>query len=185
MFTFRVSNLEERLKTEEIPEFGSKDIFDLSWKNILEAYTCTECGRCTSVCPANMTGKKLSPRKVMMDIRDRAHEVGINLRAGSETHISADKKGEGVVLSRDNYDDGKSLFDYISNEEIYACTTCNACVEACPVMINPLEPILAMRRYDILTNSSGPSDWLPMFNSVENGGAVWQMPEERVAWTKE
>lgn len=171
--------------SEDIPEFGSKDIFDLSWKNILEAYTCTECGRCTSVCPANMTGKKLSPRKVMMDIRDRAEEVGKNLKSGSAEFISADKKAEGVLLSKENYDDGKSLFDYISNEELYACTTCNACVEACPVMISPLEPILEMRRYDILTNSSGPSDWLPMFNSVENGGAVWQMPEERAAWTKE
>ena len=171
--------------SEDIPEFGSKDIFDLSWKNILEAYTCTECGRCTSVCPANMTGKKLSPRKVMMDIRDRAEEVGKNLKSGSPEFISADKKAEGVTLSKENYDDGKSLFDYISNEELYACTTCNACVEACPVMISPLEPILEMRRYDILTNSSGPSDWLPMFNSVENGGAVWQMPEERAAWTKE
>ena len=171
--------------SEEIPEFGSKDIFDLSWKSILEAYTCTECGRCTSVCPANMTGKKLSPRKVMMDIRDRAEEVGKNLKSGSAEFISADEKGDSVTLSKDNYDDGKSLFDYISNEELYACTTCNACVEACPVMISPLEPILEMRRYDILTNSSGPSDWLPMFNSVENGGAVWQMPEERAAWTKE
>lgn len=171
--------------SEEIPEFGSKDIFDLSWKNILEAYTCTECGRCTSVCPANMTGKKLSPRKVMMDIRDRVEEVGKNLKTGSAEFISADKKADDVTLNKDNYDDGKSLFDYISNEELYACTTCNACVEACPVMISPLEPILEMRRYDILTNSSGPSDWLPMFNSVENGGAVWQMPEERAAWTKE
>ena len=171
--------------TEEIPEFGAKDIFDLSWKNLLEAYTCTECGRCTSQCPANMTGKKLSPRKIMMDIRDRAEEVGRNLRSGDEQFIAADKKGEGVSLCADNYDDGKSLFDRITNEEIYACTTCNACVEACPVMINPLDPILALRRYDILTNSAGPSDWLPMFNSVENGGAVWQMPDERVAWTRD
>ncbi len=171
--------------SEEIPEFGTKDIFGLSWKNILEAYTCTECGRCSSVCPANMTGKKLSPRKVMMDIRDRAQEVGDNIRSGDVQFIAADKKEEGIKLSPNNYDDGKSLFDFISNEELYACTTCNACVEACPVMINPLEPILAMRRYDILTNSGGPSDWLPMFNSMENGGAVWQMPEERAAWTKE
>ena len=171
--------------SQEIPEFGSKDVFDLSWKNILEAYTCTECGRCTSVCPANMTGKKLSPRKIMMDIRDRADEIGKSIKSGSDEFISADKKGDGVILSRDNYDDGKSLFDYITNEELYACTTCNACVEACPVMISPLEPILEMIRYDILTNSSGPSDWLPMFNSIENGGAVWQMPEERAAWTKE
>jgi len=171
--------------SEEIPEFGSKDIFDLSWKNILEAYTCTECGRCTSVCPANMTGKKLSPRKIMMDIRDRAEEVGKNIRSGDDQYLTQSKVDEGVQLDRTNYDDGKSLFDYITSEEIYACTTCNACVEACPVMINPLEPILAMRRYDILTNSAGPSDWLPMFNSVENGGAVWQMPEERAAWIKD
>lgn len=171
--------------SEEIPEFGSKDIFDLPWKNILEAYTCTECGRCSSVCPANMTGKKLSPRKIMMDIRDRAEEVGKNIRSGDVAFIAEDKRTEDSSLSKDNYGDGKSLFDYITSEEIYACTTCNACVEACPVLINPLEPILAMRRYDILTNSAGPSDWLPMFNSVENGGAVWQMPEEREAWRKD
>ena len=168
--------------SEEIPEFGSKDVMDLSWKNILEAYTCTECGRCSSVCPANITGKKLSPRKIMMDIRDRATQIGNNIQAGNVECISADKRGEGVVLSKDNYDDGKSLFDYISNEELYACTTCNACVEACPVMINPMEPIIEMRRYDILTNSAGPGDWLPMFNSVENSGAVWSVSEERGAW---
>jgi len=171
--------------SEEIPEFGSKDIFDLGWKNILEAYTCTECGRCSSVCPANITGKKLSPRKIMMDIRDRATEVGGNIRSGDSKLIAENKKGEGIKLSKENYDDGKSLFDYISNEEIYACTSCNACVEACPVLINPLEPILAMRRYDILTNSAGPGDWLPMFNSVENAGAVWQLPDERGAWVEE
>ena len=171
--------------SEEIPEFGSKDVFDLSWKTILEAYTCTECGRCTSVCPANMTGKKLSPRKVMMDIRDRAEEIGKNIKSGNAQFISEEKRNEGAVLSKENYDDGKSLFDFISNEELYACTTCNACVEACPVMISPVAPILELRRYDILTNSSGPSDWLPMFNSIENGGAVWQMPDERDAWVKD
>lgn len=171
--------------SDDIPEFGSKDVMGLSWKNVLEAYTCTECGRCTSVCPANLTGKKLSPRKVMMDIRDRADEIGKKIKTGNTEFISDDKKGEGVVLDKTNFDDGKSLFDYITNEEIYACTSCNACVEACPVLINPLEPILAMRRYDILTNSSGPSDWLPMFNSIENGGAVWQLPDDRDAWTKE
>lgn len=170
---------------EEIPEFGSKDIFDLSWKNMLDAYSCTECGRCTSVCPANLTGKKLSPRKVLMDIRDRAEEVGRNLDSGKEEFIATDKKGEGVVLSADNYDDGKSLFDYISSEELHACTTCNACVEACPVMINPLEPILKMRRYEILTLSQGPSDWLPLFNSIENSGSAWSIPQDRDKWTKE
>ena len=171
--------------SEEIPEFGARDVMDLSWKNILEAYTCTECGRCTSVCPANLTGKKLSPRKIMMDIRDRATEIGLHIKAKNSDFIATDKQAEGVLLTRDNYDDGKSLFDLITNEELYACTTCNACVEACPVLINPLEPILALRRYDILTNSQGPSDWLPMFNAIENAGAVWQMPEERAAWTQD
>lgn len=158
----------------ELPEFGAKDIFDLSWKTILDAYTCTECGRCTDNCPANLTGKKLSPRKIMMDIRDRTEEVYTNL---GKREIS-----EEGVLAKAGYDDGKSLFDYISREEIHACTTCNACIEACPVMINPLEPILELRRYEILTESAGPADWLPMFNALENGGAVWQMPESRDAW---
>ena len=170
---------------EEIPEFGSKDIFDLSWKNLMDAYSCTECGRCTSVCPANLTGKKLSPRKVLMDIRDRAEEVGKNLDSGNPELIAADKRGEGVSLSAENYDDGKSLFDYISSEELHACTTCNACVEACPVMINPLDPILKMRRYEILTLSQGPSDWLPMFNSIENSGSAWSIPDDRDKWTKD
>lgn len=153
---------------EELPQFGSKDIFDLSWKNLMDAYTCTECGRCTSVCPANQTGKKLSPRKIMMDIRDRTEEISDEIRNNGK--------------DKENYDDGKSLFDYISHEELFACTTCNACVEACPVLINPLEPILDLRRYVLLTESGGPGDWLPMFNSIENSGAVWQMPEERIAW---
>jgi len=162
---------EEAPMEEELPEFGAKDIFDLSWKNILEAYTCTECGRCSSVCPANMTGKKLSPRKIMMDIRDRAEEVGAKIDSSD--------------MTKENYDDGKNLFDYISREELHACTTCNACVEACPVMINPLEPILKMRRYEILTESAGPSDWVPMFTAIENGGAVWQIPDEREQWAKD
>ncbi len=153
---------------DELPEFGAKDVFGLSWKNILDAYTCTECGRCTSVCPANETGKKLSPRKIMMDIRDRAEEVGNNIDSG-EYH-------------QHNYDDGKSLFDYISKEEIHACTTCNACVEACPVLISPLEPILKLRRYEILTESAGPSDWVPMFTSMENGGSPWTVMDARDKW---
>lgn len=156
----------------ELPEFGAADVMDLSWKNILDAYTCTECGRCTAECPANITGKKLSPRKIMMDVRDRATEIG---------HV-LDKNPE---LSIDQFDDGKNLFDRITPEEIHACTTCNACVEACPVLINPLDIILQMRRYEILTLAAGPSDWTPMFNSMENTGAVWQVPDERVAWTKE
>lgn len=161
---------EEPPMTDELPDFGSKDVFDLSWKNLLDAYTCTECGRCSSVCPASTTGKKLSPRKIMMDIRDRTTEVAEKLKENNY-----DKK---------DYDDGKSLFDYISDEELFACTTCNACVEACPVMINPLEPILELRRYKILTESAGPGDWLPMFTSLENTGAVWQMPSERFDWAK-
>ena len=158
---------------EELPEFGAKDIFDLSWKTLLDAYSCTECGRCTEVCPANLTGKKLSPRKVMMDIRDRVEEVST-----TRASLPEDKKEA-------PYDDGKTLFDSITPEELHACTACQACVEACPVLINPLEPILAMRRYEVLTESSGPSDWIPMFNSIENSGAVWQVGESRDAWTKD
>jgi len=161
---------EEPPMTDELPDFGAKDIFDLSWKNILDAYTCTECGRCSSVCPASSTGKKLSPRKIMMDIRDRATEVATAVKENNY-----ETKG---------YDDGKSLFDYISDEELFACTTCSACVEACPVMIDPLAPILELRRYKILTDSAGPGDWLPMFTSLENTGSVWQMPNERIEWAK-
>ena len=165
---------------EELPEFGANDVFGLSWKNIMDAYSCTECGRCTAVCPANLTGKKLSPRKILMDIRDRAVEVGRNLDSG-DAQFAKDKS---EPLSEDNYDDGKSLFDYITREEIHACTTCTACVEACPVLIDPLEPILKLRRYEILTESAGPQDWLPMFNSIENGGSAWAMSVDRDQWTK-
>lgn len=176
---------EEMPMDEELPEFGAKDVTDLSWRNILQAYTCTECGRCSSVCPANITGKKLSPRKIVMNVRDRAEEIGKNLDSGNPEFIREDARGEGVTLTKDNYDDGKSLFDYITREELHACTTCNACVEACPVLINPLDPILKMRRYEILTESAGPGDWLPMFNSIESGGAVWQMPDDRDKWAQE
>lgn len=171
--------------SEEIPEFGAKDVTDLSWKNILDAYTCTECGRCTSVCPANVTGKKLSPRKVMMDIRDRAEEVGRNIDSGDPKFYKEGTNTNGTPITAATHSDGKSLFDYITKEEIHACTTCNACVEACPIMINPLEPILALRRYEILTESAGPTDWLPMFTSLENSGAVWQIPDEREKWIHE
>lgn len=167
---------------EDFPDFGSKDVFDLGWKDILGAYSCTECGRCTSVCPANLTGKKLSPRKIMMDIRDRAEEVGQNLDAGKTDLIAEAKRAEETTLTAKNYDDGKSLFDYISKEELHACTTCNACVEACPIMINPLEPIMKLRRYEILTESAGPTDWLPMFTSIENSGSVWAVPDARDKW---
>lgn len=162
-------------------EFGANDVFSLSWKNVLDAYSCTECGRCTSVCPANLTGKKLSPRKIVMDIRDRADEIGKKLDSKDAQYA----KDKSQALSAANFDDGRSLFDYISREEIHACTTCNACVEACPVLINPLEPILKLRRYEILSLSEGPSEWLPMFNSLENNGAVWAMSVEREAWKQE
>lgn len=166
---------------EELPEFGANDVLGLSWRNVLNAYSCTECGRCTAVCPANLTGKKLSPRKILMDIRDRADEIGRNLDSKSSEFA----KDKDKPLAKDNYEDGKSLFDYISREEIHACTTCNACVEACPILIDPLEPILKLRRYEILTESAGPSDWLPMFNSIENSGAVWSMPVGRDQWAKD
>jgi len=169
---------------EEFPDFGSKDVFELGWKDILGAYSCTECGRCTSVCPANLTGKKLSPRKIMMDIRDRAEEIGQNLDAGKADFIAEAKRAEETTLTAKNYDDGKSLFDYISKEELHACTTCNACVEACPIMINPMEPIMKMRRYEILTESAGPTEWLPMFTSIENSGSVWAVPDARDKWTQ-
>jgi ferredoxin len=153
---------------EQIPDFGANDVTGLTWKNLLDAYSCTECGRCTAACPPNVTGKLLSPRKIVMSVRDRADELGsfLSKQRSSEASIS----------------DGKSLFDYITKEEIYACTTCNACVEACPVHINPLDVILQMRRYEILTAASGPSDWINMFTNLENHGSVWQIPEARSAW---
>ncbi len=166
----------------EMPIFGANDVFSLSWKNILDAYTCTECGRCTAQCPANITGKKLSPRKIMMDVRDRAEEIGKQFDAGNIQLINKELCPDDKVLTVQNYADGKSLFDYISKEEIHACTTCNACVEACPVLINPLDIILQLRRHEILALSDGPKDWTPMFTSLENTGAVWQMPVEREAW---
>jgi len=158
----------EASTSTDVPEFGANDVMSLSWKNVMDAYSCTECGRCSSVCPANLTGKKLSPRKIMMDVRDRADEIGNYL----------DKNKSKIV----DFNDGKSLFNYISPEEIHACTTCNACVEACPVLINPLDIIFQLRRYEILTLSQGPTDWLPMFNALENTGAVWQMPVDRENW---
>lgn len=164
--------------SSEIPKFGANDVMDLSWKNILDAYSCTECGRCTAVCPASITGKKLSPRKIMMDVRDRATEVGDNLRKNKIDFIIDQSK----PLAKDNYNDGKSLFSYITKEEINACTTCNACVEACPVTINPLDIILQMRRYQMLTEASAPEEWTPMFTSMENQGCVWQVPQGRGDW---
>ncbi len=167
----------------EMPTIGANDITSLTWKNLLDAYSCTECGRCTAACPANVTGKKLSPRKVMMDTRDRADEVGRKIDSADRQYIRADlRDNPEIALTAANFDDGRSLFDLILPEEIHACTTCNACVEACPVSINPLDIILSMRRHEILTQSAGPTDWLPMFNALENSGAVWQMPVDRENW---
>jgi heterodisulfide reductase subunit C len=155
---------------EALPVFGANDVISLSWKNVMDAYSCTECGRCTAVCPANITGKKLSPRKIMMDVRDRAEEAGNYLRTNK--------------LRKEELNDGKNLFNYISKEEINACTSCNACVEACPVMINPLDIIYKLRRYEILMESGGPAEWMPMFNSIENSGSAWALNVDRDAWAK-
>lgn len=151
--------------------FGVKDVQDLSWKNLLDAYTCTECGRCTSACPQNATGKKLSPRKIMMDTRDRLVEVGKNIDANNGKFV----------------DDGKSLLgDYISSEEIWACNTCNACVQECPVNINPLEIIVEMRRYLVMEQSQSPAELNNMFTNIENNGAPWQFsPADRANWVNE
>lgn len=150
--------------------FGAKDVFDLTWKNLMDAYSCTECGRCTSECPANQTGKLLSPRKIMMDTRDRLEEVGKNI----------DKNGE-------FQDDGKSLIGgNISNEELWACTTCNACTQACPINIDPLDIILKGRRYLVMEESNSPSELNGMFTNIENNGAPWQFAQaDRLNWATE
>lgn len=150
-------------------KFGAKDVFDLTWKNLLDAYTCTECGRCTAACPANQTGKLLSPRKIMMNTRDRLEEVG-RLKAANN----------GVWQ-----DDGKSLIEngYISVEELRACTTCNACVEECPIMISPLEIIVQLRRNLVMEESNAPAEWNGMFTAMENNGAPWQFSQQdRLNW---
>ncbi|NII27949.1 (Fe-S)-binding protein [Pseudoflavitalea sp. X16] len=151
-------------------KFGAKDVMDLSWRNLMDAYSCTECGRCSSACPATQTGKALSPRKIMMDTRDRLEEVGQNINTNGEFK-----------------DDGKTLLhNYITTEELRACTTCNACVEECPVSISPLEIILELRRSLIMEESNAPQEWNGMFGNIENNFAPWKFsPDDRDKWAEE
>lgn len=156
---------------DSVEKFGASDVFDLNRIQLLNAYTCTECGRCTSECPANQTGKKLSPRKIMMDTRDRLQEVGHNIEVNKGTFKP----------------DGKQLLDnYISREELWACTSCNACVEACPVSINPLSIILDMRRYLVMEQSAAPTELNNMMTNIENNGAPWPYNQmDRLNWKNE
>ncbi|AMS27811.1 Fe-S oxidoreductase [Bacteroidetes bacterium UKL13-3] len=150
--------------------FGVKDVQDFTWKNLMDAYSCTECGRCTSSCPQNITGKLLSPRKIVMDVRDRLEEVGKNIDANNGTFV----------------DDGKNLHSYVSEAELWACNTCNACVEACPININPMEMIVEMRRFKVMEQSSAPGTINNMFTNLENNQAPWQFsPMDRANWTQE
>lgn len=151
-------------------KFGAKDVMDLSWKNLMDAYSCTECGRCSAACPANSTGKLLSPRKIMMATRDRLEEVGKNI----------DKNNQFVA------DEKSLLHDYITVEELRACTTCNACVEECPVSISPLDIIIELRRSLVMEESNAPAEWNGMFSNIENNFAPWKFsPDDRDAWTKQ
>jgi ferredoxin len=156
---------------EQPMRFGAKDVTDLSWKQLLDSYSCTECGRCTASCPANITGKLLSPRKIMMSTRDRLEEVAKNIDANGGSFK----------------DDGKSLLgDYITPEELWACTSCNACVQACPVNIDPLSIIIDMRRYMVMEQSAAPTELNGMFTNIENNGAPWQFSQaDRLNWSKE
>ena len=158
-------------ETAEPDKFGASDVMDLNRVQLLNAYTCTECGRCTSECPANQTGKKLSPRKIMMDTRDRLEEVGKNIDKNKGTFI----------------DDGKQLLDdYISREELWACTTCNACVEACPVSIDPLSIIMEMRRFLVMEQSAAPTELNNMMSNIENNGAPWPYNQmDRLNWVND
>ncbi len=156
---------------EEPSKFGASDVMDLNQIQLLNAYTCTECGRCTSECPANQTGKKLSPRKIMMDTRDRLVEVGKNIDANKGTFVPDNKQ---------------LLGDYISHEELWACTTCNACVEACPVSIDPLSIIMEMRRYLVMEQSAAPTELNTMMSNIENNGAPWPYnQQDRLNWVNE
>jgi ferredoxin len=156
----------------EVPaKFGASDVQDLNWVQLMNAYTCTECGRCTSSCPANLTGKKLSPRKIMMDTRDRLEEVGRNIDKNKGTFV----------------EDGKTLlFDYITPEEIWACTTCNGCVEACPVNIDPLSIIMDLRKFLVMEQSAAPTELNGMMANIENNSAPWQYNQmDRLNWKEE
>jgi ferredoxin len=164
--------MQPELATDSTPpaRFGAKDVFDLTWRNLLDAYSCTECGRCSEACPATKTGKLLSPRVIVMKTRDRVEDVGKNINQNTEFK-----------------DDGKTLLhDYISVEELRACTACQACVEACPVAISPLEIILELRRSLVMEESNAPAEWNAMFSNVENNFAPWKFsPEERDKWAEE
>ena len=152
-------------------KFGANDIFDLKWTQLMNAYSCTECGRCSEVCPANLTGKKLSPRKIMMDTRDRLEEVGKNIDTN---------KG---VFKDDNK---KLLNNYISAEELWACTTCNACVDACPIAIDPVSIIMDMRQYLVMEQSAAPQELNAMMSNIENNGAPWPFSnKDRLQWVSE
>ena len=157
-------------EAEPPKKFGAKDVSDLSWKNLLDAYSCTECGRCTAACPANLTGKKLSPRKIMMDTRDRMEDIRENIKQNGDLK-----------------DDGKTLLhNYITAEELRACTTCQACVQECPVSISPLDIIVQMRRYLVMEESNAPQEWNAMFSNVENNFAPWKFsPDDRDKWVGE
>ena len=167
---FNPDAVQEETNEETPMIFGAKDVYELSWKSLLEAYTCTECGRCTAMCPANLTGKKLSPRKIMMDTRDRMED----LAKGRREH-GPDFKDNKLLLG-----------DYITKEELRACTTCNACVEECPVNISPLGIIVELRRNLIMEQSDSPNEWNNMFSNLENNQAPWQFsPQDRLNWVSE
>jgi Fe-S oxidoreductase len=155
---------------DEVERFGVKDIEDVNWKNYMDSLTCTQCGRCTSVCPANITGKLLSPRKIIMNIRTRMEE-----------------KGAGLIKNGKDFDDKKALLgDYITAEELWACTTCNACAQECPVNINHPSIIIDMRRYLVMEQSAAPSELNTIFQNIENNGAPWQFSQDdRLKWTDE
>lgn len=166
----QVNDNGEQPSTTEIGRFGAKDVYDLKWINLMNAYSCTECGRCTAACPANITGKKLSPRKIMMDTRDRLGEIQ-----------------EGWKTNGPDYKDEKSLLgDYITAEELNACTTCQACINACPININPLDIILQLRRYRVMEESQAPASWNAMFSNIETNMAPWKFsPADRFNWAEQ